>query len=371
MNKYFLFFLILIQLVVAGSACASDFFVRNYLSGVTLNKHQLEFSADYLVMNDTVDLLDIKESRMSSVSSTFSGDSIGDLKGGQLLVAYGLSDEWLLSGGYVYRDLDVTVSNFEIDSYELALTKRFNLDETDSLYAFLVLGGRYDTSTDFSTSNVAEIDYFAKKLGGNYSVSEKPGRIEISDGNITLSSPIVNRDGSLKQPLTLSMQDSTDYSVFIRGGVGKRWQQVNLSLFAEVGYSDIQGDFDQNLDLYGVDSDNNLVATLDQGLDRDENYAKAGFDLYYETGFGVAANLSYSYIVLDRDEGLNDFDTNHVVEGDLILWLNRHLALDVGAAYYSRQFNGVVPLLYNKYTQSSFDHDYGVVHCGLIVNLGR
>jgi hypothetical protein len=311
---------------------------------------------------------------MSSVSSTFASDAIGDLKGGQLLVAYGLSDEWMLSGGYVYRDLDVTISNFEIDSYELALTRRFNFDHQApelSAYAFLVLGGRYDVSTDFSTSNIDQIDYFAKKLGGNYSVSETPGRIEISDGNITLSSPIANRDGSLKQSLTLSMQDSSDYTVFIRGGLGKRWQELNFALFVEVGYNEIQGDFEHNLELYGVDSDNALAAILGQGLDRDENYAKAGFDLYYETRFGVAANLSYSYIVLDRDQGLSDFDTNHVVEGDLIYRINRHLAVDVGAAYYSRQFNGVVPLLYNKYTQSSFDHDYGVVHCGLIVNLGR
>jgi hypothetical protein len=352
-------------------AHSSDLFVRDFLSGVTLSQHQLEVSGDYLIMNDTVDVFDIRESRRDSISSTFDSETIGDLEGGRLLVAYGISDEWMLSGGYTYRDTDISITNFEIDSYTLALSKRFNLNADDTLYAFAVMGGRYNACSDFSTSNVSEIDYFAKKISGNYSVSEAPGRVEISDGTLTLSSPIVERDGTFKDPLTLGMEDSTDYSFFARFGVGKRWQNVNLALFAELGHTEISGSLTHNLDQYGVDPNSSVFAGLDSSLDRDEDYAKAGFDLYWETTRGIAANFAYYYQVLQRDSGLEDYDDNHVLKGDIIIWLNRSLALDVGATYYSSHFNGVIPLMYNKYTQSSFDHDYGVVHCGLILTLGR
>lgn len=362
---------LLVLFVYAQTARCEDFFVRDFLSGVTLSKHQLEISGDYLIMNDTVDVFDIRDSRRDSVSSTFDSETIGDLEGGRLLVAYGISDELMLSGGYTYRDADITITNFEIDTYNLELTKRFNLNADQTLYAFAVLGGRFNTCSDFSTSNVEEIDYFAKKISSDYSVSESPGRVNISNGSLTLSSPIVERDGTLKDPLTLAMEDSSDYSYFARFGVGKRWQGVNLALFGEIGHTEISGSIETNLDQYGIDLDRSVFAGLDSSLDRDEDYAKVGFDFYWETRRGIAANLAYYYQVLNRDSGLEEYDDTHVIKGDIIVWLNRNLALDVGATYYSRQFNGAIPLLYNKYTQSTFDHDYGVVHCGLILTLGR
>ncbi len=360
--------------VVPGTLCAQVFVVRDYQSGVTLAAGQLEVSADYLGMNDTLDILGIKAARSASVSSRVRSDSLGDLEGGRLLVSYGLTDQLMVSGGYSYRIFDVTFADLSVDSYQLSVNRRHNLyqrPDTSAAYLFSVFGVRHNRSADFSTERIPDIDYLARKVSDRVRVTEEPGRIVIHYDDLIYSSPRVARDGTVKDPLQLGLSSSNDTTLYLRGGAGRRWERFNIALFAEVGSTWITGQLEHNLEDYGVDTSSPLLKDLDTDLDRREHYAKAGIDLYYETLFGVAAHVGYAYQFLQRDGGLNDYQSNHTLSAELVMRLNRQIALTLGGSYYRNHFNGHIPLLYNRYTQSTFARDYGVVTAGITMVFGR
>jgi len=364
----------LMTLGVSHDLQAQVFVTRDYLSGITLAQGQLEVSADYLVMNETVDLLNLRESRIAKTSTALRSDGLGDLKGAQVMAAYGLRDNMMISGSYHYRQLNVTFADLDVDGYALHLSRRYNLyqrPDASAAYLFGVIGGRHHRSADFSTERISDINYLAGKLSSRFTVRDEYGRLVIDDGEMTYSSPRVNADGTIKDPLALGLRDSSDTTLFVRGGAGRRWERINIALLAEAGYTVIRGQLSHNLHLYGIDSDNRLLREIDFDLDREETYIKAGVDLYYETLFGVAAHLAYYYLVLQRDSSIDRHRDNHHLSAELILRLNRYAAVTIGGEYYRNQFNGIVPLLYNRYTQSAFDRDYGIVKAGLTVVFGR
>lgn len=372
--RFLLLAVLLLSVPGVPTVAAEVFLVRDYQSGVTLANGQLEVSLDYLAMNETLDLFNLREERIGSVSQVLASERLGDLQGGRLLVSYGLQENLMLSAGYRFRDFDVTFADYQVDSYELAVTARHNFygrPATDTAYAFGILGARHNAAADYATTRIDEINYLARKVSPRYSISEVPGRIVISDGTLTYSSPVVNPDGSFKDPLALGLRDSSDTSVYLRSGVGRRWERFNVALFGEVGYTSIRGALDQNLSLYGIEDDNPVLDRFDLDLGRDETWLKAGIDLYYETLYGVAMHLAYSYLLLQRDGELGRYDNNQILQAELILRLSRRVALTLGGEYYRHQFNGVVPLLYNRYTQSSFHRDYGIVQAGITVVFGR
>ena len=355
--------------LMAFRASAADVPVRNYPSGLTLERGRFEISLDYLQMNATVDVFDFRESRMERIDASAAGNSLGDLSGGRLMAAYGLSDRLMLAGQYVYRALDVGSHEVEIDSYELALHHKRTVQRAPGLYLFYAGGVRYDQAGDQRTSDIGEIDQLVGRIDSDLSVSSSPGRVNLTDGSVTISSPVVNRDGTPKDPLTVNLHDNYDYSLYIRGGIGKTWDRINLALFTEIGHTAVRGALGHNFALYGVDEDVSRLTEFDPDFDRSENFAKAGIDLQVRPFRKVFANLVYFYQIMDRDPKLDFIDYNHVVQGDLIYRITTHLAVNLGAEYYYRQFNGIIPLLYNQYTRTTFDHDYAVVHCGLTLTL--
>lgn len=366
--------LLSVVLVVPVDLSAQVFVVRDYQSGVTLAAGQSEVSVDYLGMNDTLDLLNMKESRSASVSSSVRSDGLGDIEGGRLLASYGLTDQLMVSGGYSYREFDVTFAELSLDSYHLSLSRRHNLyqrPDESAAYLFGILGVRHHRAADFTTERISDIDYLARKVSSRVRVTEEPGRIVIQYDDLIYSSPRVTRDGTVKDPLMLGLENSNDTTLYLRGGAGRRWERINIALFTEVGSTWIKGSLAHNLADYGVDTSSPLLKDLDVNLDRHEHYAKAGIDLYYETLFGVAAHVAYAYQVVQRDDGLNDYRTNHTVSAELVMRLNRQIALTLGGEYYRNHFNGHIPLLYNRYTQSTFARDYGVVTAGMTMVFGR
>lgn len=136
-----LLFFILMTLGLAEALQAQVFVTRDYLSGVTLARGQFEVSADYLVMNETVDLLNLRQSRIEKTSTALRSDGLGDLKGAQVMAAYGLRDNMMISGSYHYRQLNVTFADLDVDGYALSISRRYNLyQRPDALAAYLLVG---------------------------------------------------------------------------------------------------------------------------------------------------------------------------------------------------------------------------------------
>ena len=359
------FLCLLASVFLCGYAFCSDAPVRNYLTGLTLDKHKLEASLDVLLMNETIDLFDFRESRIDDVNVSSGANTLGDLRGTRLMAAYGISDDLMVAGQYAYRKLDVSIYDYEIDSFELGLTKRFEFGPGPGGYSFLSIGSRYDVAGDYRTADIDEINQLVRRINSDLSVSSSPGRIELSDGNVTISSPLVNSDGSVKDPLTVNLHDNYDYSFYIRGGFGSSWKIITSALFGEFGHTTVRGSLGQNFALYGVDDTVAELADFDPGFDRSETYVKTGIDIQVRPFADCFANFIYYYQLMNRDADLDYINYNHVMQGDLVYRINDLLSVNLGAEYYYRQFNGAIPLLYNDYTQTTFDHDYAVVHGGL------
>lgn len=76
--------------------------------------------------------------------------------------------------------------------------------------------------------------------------------------------------------------------------------------------------------------------------------------------------LNYEYSKILRGAGLEYVDFNHILHATLGRKLSENLLGFITAKYMYRQFNGEVPYLYNEYTQTTFDHNYGYVKFGLM-----
>lgn len=370
------------NLFAVNGFASSNYFVRNYPFGITLPESAIELSADYLGMSDAIDIFDFQESRSSSVSETYRSDTLGKYDGIRLIANYGISDDLLLNAEYNYRNLNITFGNYQISNFNSSIIKNFDFSrKIGSFMDYFFIGGGLDfnIADDYHATDIDEINYMAQRIDSSVTVYSTPGRINISNGSLTYSSSIVDSNGNFKDPLTVSVVDSKDSSFFLKWGAGKQFKYIHVSLFAEIGYTTIEGRLDNNLDLYGLDDSISQIRQLKKSLDRDETYKKTGINLYHKSNLGFVANMAYYYLSVDRESNLDYVDYNHVVEAIISIDLGSNvagmdlaisnLALNIGGEYYYRQFAGVVPFLYNEQSQTAFDHDYGVVTIGLSARL--
>ncbi|THB67069.1 MAG: hypothetical protein D6B27_05310 [Gammaproteobacteria bacterium] len=363
-----LFLLFLSTCSVAVSA-QSDYVVSDYPFGITLPESEIEIMTSYVAMNDTVDIFNFKSSRSDDIDSSFQSASLGDYEGIHLAANYGLFSDWLLSGEYNFRKLNITFGNYLIDNLEFSVTKNFKLSQKNFVdYCFVNTGIKINYAADYNASSMNELNYFAKKIDPNVSVYTEGGQLYFTDGTLTYK-PSMVENGRLKDPLTVSIVDSSDTTIYIRGGIGRQFKYIHTALFAEYGSTNINGKIDNNLDEYGLDNRINRIDELSQSFDRTESYLKAGINIYHKSDLGICTNLSYYYLSIGRGRDLDYIDYNHVIDADLSIWIYKGIALNIGAEYFNRQFAGVVPFLYNRYTQTSFDHDYGIVDIGLVIKL--
>jgi hypothetical protein len=101
-------------------------------------------------------------------------------------------------------------------------------------------------------------------------------------------------------------------------------------------------------------------------LSRNESYWKGGFSVFLRTPFRTLTYLEYSYVRLNRDADLGYVNYNHIVRAKIDYFLKSNVILSVGGEYLHRQFNGQIPFMYNKYSQTNFDHRYGWAEVGVV-----
>lgn len=85
----------------------------------TIYKNQLELSLEYSLLNDTVDVLKLKESEFGNSSIT---DSVGDLKGYGIKLRYGITDDLMAHLSLSKKHLlyyDEELSNLQTDFFEI------------------------------------------------------------------------------------------------------------------------------------------------------------------------------------------------------------------------------------------------------------
>jgi hypothetical protein len=161
------------------------------------------------------------------------------------------------------------------------------------------------------------------------------------------------------------MSDQTFYG---RSSIAMGFETFSPSFYIEMGHTAISTTIDTNMDDIAGNSFKDLFTTYTNFpicLDRNENYASAGFNLAINTFFNTTLTTNYEYKKLFRDNGLNFLNTNHTLEMVLSHNITPNLGVNIGGTYLYRQFNGTIPFLYNKYSQTSFDHPFGWLQVGI------
>lgn len=327
---------------------------------VVLPAGVVELTALHLRMDDHIDLFDVREREISvQTAQTFAG--LGDLKGVRLLANWGVLPGTQLHGEYTWRNLDNGLMKLDIDSYELSLRQLLRQGEGGGPSWALDFGARLNRAGDQTIRSVPDIDTFVKRINRNYSISQSPTHLIIGNGSGSAFFP----KASTPQ-LQVAVEDLSDLTPFVRGSCGWALGAWEPTVFVELGRSWIDSRIDSNINSIVGNLLTTPAANFPLVLDRTETYAKAGFNLYGPGPFGTQGNLRYEYLQIDRSADLDAVKENHILKADLILPLTPSWALNLGATYYRRQLNGVIPFLYNRYTQTTYDHDYGTAHLGVV-----
>lgn len=347
-------------LLPQGAKADSPGYFLDFGRAKVLSQGQVEVSAFHLRMDDHIDLLDFRQREISSqTANTFAG--LGDLKGARLLANWGVLQGTQLHGEYSWRNLDNGLLKMDIDSYELSVRQLLRQEASGRPALLFDFGGRINRAGDQVIRSIPEIDLFVKRINRNYSVSETPSHLVLSNGTATAFFPKADHPR-----LQVSVEEMSDFTPFVRATCGWTFAGWEPALSLELGRSWVDSAIDSNLNAIVGSTLGTTAADFPLQLEREENYAKAGFNLYGPGPFGTQGNLRYEYLRLDRPSGLDAVNENHIIKADLVLPLARRWAVNLGATYYRRQFNGVIPFLYNRYTQTSYDHDYGTAHLGVV-----
>ncbi len=122
------------------------------------------------------------------------------------------------------------------------------------------------------------------------------------------------------------------------------------------------------LDIYLGLKHTSINSKLDSlSYDRTEFALNGGFQYTIELG-SFLIETGYEYIRLFNRDVTNKNKNNHVFNLTLSKALSNRLLLFIGSKFYSHQYNGVIPYLYNEKTKNEFSQKFGYATFGFVYN---
>ena len=250
--------------------------------------------------------LDLFNVRDSKSGTMANHGSLGNLNGFDLTLGYGLYEHISLFYNFNYQDLDYASQSLKNSRHEL-FTK-LNVYHNPS--AFI------DTfSTDF-------------------------GFIHNSGNDLTMTGSSLGIS---------KMDDMSDSSFYIRLLAGTRIMSSVLDFYLGLKHTSI----DTKLD--GITHDRNEIAL------------NGGFQYTLELGTFLI-ETGYEYIKLFSRDVDSGEDSNHILNLTFSKALNQKLLLYIGSKFYIKQYNGVIPYLYNEKSKNEFDQKFGYATFGFVYN---
>ena len=348
----FLFFL-LFKVVPAQELPLYGALLKGYPSSLIIPKWKFRIGLSFGKVNDAIDVFDV---RKQEVGGSLNAVGLGDYDHYGGFLNLGLADTLMASGSYLHRFIQYGHGTISIHSYEFFIRKSFwSVLSID----FGVRGNILDGE---KVKNVDDINFYIHRYNPNVSIEVDPYYIWFTKK--TETGEITSGVAKGENPY-VSLYDSWDLTNFLRLTVGKTYRKFQPNIFIEYGKTDIHGKIDTNLKYYVPKGFEDSLPELPVNLNRDETYLKLGFNSFLKTPFNTLTYFEYYYLMLFRDDGLGYEHYNHVFRLEVNYFFNRHLVLSLGGIYLHRQLNGIIPLLYNKYTQTTFDHKYGWAEAGI------
>ena len=329
----------------------------DYPASMVIPKGRYEVGLFYGRVDDTIDVFNVREKELSKISSQVRTGTLGNYDHLKLNINYGLTYRSMLSFGFVYRSIDYGRGNLNVYSYRLSARKSFN-----SVFSF-DFGLKGNVAEDLTFSNVDDINFYLHKFRPDISIEVDPYYVWF----VKETPDLIIKYGVLKEENPyFKLQDMKDLTKFIRLTVGKAFDFFYPNFFLEYGRTNIDTKIDSNLKNMVPMEYRNRLPELPVDLSRSESYWKGGFSVFIKTPFKTLTMIEYDYIRLRRDSDLDYINYNHVFKLGVGYFLKKNVIFSLRGEYLHRQFNGIVPFMYNKYSQTTFDHKYGWAEVGII-----
>jgi len=319
----------------------------------------LQFTAGFEQVNDTIDILNIKESEFKSNTENF--DSLGDMQGINLNFGYTLNDKWYMNLKYNLKDLQYSDTTLTNQNFDIYLRYQIYQDENS---AFAIDGGY--------TMNIANDTYINNLKTINDGLNDIASDKEITISQIDNKHTLVYKgdDGStktvnLKNKPYLALVDTDDKSLYARVIFSLKKARWLFDAYGGYSKTSIKNKTDSSI-LYEDDSDlQQELGDITFNQKRTDNMLFGGLGAGYQWDKWYG-EVNYQYNHLFRISCLSETTMNHIFNININYSLNDNLKFYLGGKLMLNQFNGEIPYLYGEYTDTSFDHKYGFINAGII-----
>jgi hypothetical protein len=317
----------------------------------TLDKNKKLLIFEYQKINDTLDIFNLKDKKLSS-----SFGSIGDMNGFKLNFIYGLKNNLTILTTFQKQTIQYGSGN--LINYYYNISGKYKFYENEHNYAAFDIGLKSNIGKKINFSNKKYLENLAKKF-----LNVK--QVKIQNNKIG----VIKNDGTteflnLKEPPSIDIDNLKDNSIYFTLNYEKFVKRIAFDIFSTFKYTKIYTDIKANIIPADTSTQNKLSKyNLSKNLNRDEKSIDLGFNIAYKAP--IIVNFSYLYKRIFRDKDLNYINYNHIITLNFIKPITEKFFVYIGGKAMYRQFNGEIPYLYNKYSQTTFDHKYGWANVGI------
>jgi len=365
----FYIYLICIFFCLFESLFASSINGVNFFSPDSLfeNRNYIQLKFNYL--NKNIDPFNTIKDEISTITDTSFG-APGEMHGEDASIYFNILNNLSVDFSSGRDNYDFGLDSVNIDRIE----SKINLHKSflNNFQFFISVGSRYIRSEDININGLEAINSMIKRIEPNSSVKmihdEDGYWFDLGDDILIQSAE--SRDVTDKPEISLYSLDSLSW--YLESSLHYKFHSFYSGIYARYGKTSIKSKIDTNIDDY-VGSLRQYLSDeyktfLDQfpiDLERTESYYSFGGYLNFPLFYELRGDIEYSYIKMLRDDGLDYEQSNYSLTAALIYQITKHLDVNFGAEYFYRQLNGVIPFMYNQYTQTTFDHKYGHLFCGI------
>ncbi len=310
----------------------------------------------YERVNDTLDLFNVRQSQLGNAKNY---GAIGDAVGYRIGAGYGLLP--YLSLHYEFERLNVNYIDEKLKNSKHDLFMKVDLYRNPS-----AMIETYGIDFGYVRNSAADLAIRRESTLNSMFQKVKPGSSFRIENGVIYYGENASIEFLDTEPPHLLISDMKDDSFYIRFLAGTKIKRSVLNLFLGFKTTSIHSRINLKPD------DPLLQAAIesfgDLDLARHEQSLFGGFTWNIEYNRWLL-DLGYRYIRLfHRGSDLDETNDNHIIDAAVGYPLNDRTLLYVGGRLMLHQFNGVIPYLYNKYTQSKYDKKYGYARFGIVYN---
>ena len=319
----------------------------NHPSSLTLQKNEVELTLEYGVVNNTIDVFNIKS---QEVSKERTESSFGDYDHFKVYFNVGLTDNDMLMANFIARKINFGSSSIYARHYELGYRHSFSPNLS------LDISANLNEADDIRLTSVEDLNSTVHKMDPRLSIDEiTPLYIwffKTGDDSLKIGVPY---EGTPFASLT----DMHDMTASARLTYGLNSTNFQPNLFLGTGYTYASAIATTNLfDKASTDIQSKLPE-LPIDLSHKELFVTAGINTFVHLPWNFGAYAEYNYQYFFRGEEFTNANYNQTLVLELNYTLKKHLVAAVSGILFTQQLNGVIPFLYNEQTQNSFNHKYG------------